>query len=91
MDLISIFALIILIISIGTLLVGVAAYVAFKIRQARGPLPVVHGHEHAVTELMFLEPYSPTTGARAAEGGLTASDAKVFSPSARTLKNSQRT
>jgi hypothetical protein len=60
MDLISIFALIILIISIGTLLVGVAAYVAFKIRQARGPLPVVHGHEHPVTELMFLKLYLPT-------------------------------
>ncbi|MEI8399550.1 MAG: hypothetical protein WCG12_01975 [Alcaligenaceae bacterium] len=65
MDLISIFALIILIISIGTLLVGVAAYVAFKIRQSRGPLPVVHGHEHPVTELMFLKPYSPTARDRA--------------------------
>ena len=61
MDLISIFALIILIISIGTLLVGIAAYVAFKIRQGRGPLPIVHGHEHPVTELMFLKPYVPTT------------------------------
>jgi hypothetical protein len=90
MDLISIFALIILIISIGTLLVGVAAYVAFKIRQARGPLPVVHGHQHPVNELMFLKQYEPTVGVQAAKSPLTASDATVFSPSANTLKNSQR-
>ena len=87
MDLISIFALIILIISIGTLLVGVAAYAAFKIRQARGPLPVVHGHEHPVTELMFLKPYAPTPSGYAAESRVVASDAKRLSPSASTLNN----
>jgi hypothetical protein len=87
MDLISIFALIILIISIGTLLVGVAAYAAFKIRQARGPLPVVHGHEHPVTELMFLKPYVPTSGAHAADSRVGASDAKRLSPSASALNN----
>jgi hypothetical protein len=77
MDLISIFALIILIISIGTLLVGVAAYVAFKIRQSRGPLPVVHGYEHPVNELMFLKHYDPTAGAQAAKSPLAVSNAKA--------------
>ena len=36
MDIVSIFALVILVLSIFTLLVGVAAYLAFKIRQTRG-------------------------------------------------------
>jgi hypothetical protein len=88
MDLISIFALIILIISIGTLLVGVAAYAAFKIRQARGPLPVVHGHEHPVTELMFLKLYVPTPVGHSAESHVGASDAKRLSSSASALNNS---
>jgi hypothetical protein len=88
MDLISIFALIILIISIGTLLVGVAAYVAFKIRQARGPLPVVHGHEHPVTELMFLKAYVPTSVDRAVEGRPEVLDTPGLSSSARALHNS---
>jgi heme/copper-type cytochrome/quinol oxidase subunit 2 len=58
MDLISIFALIVLIISIGTLIVGIAAYIAFKIRQSRGPRSKIHGSEQHVTELMFLTPYT---------------------------------
>ena len=87
MDLFSIFALIILIITIGTLLVGIAAYVAFKIRQARGPLPVVHGHEHPVTELMFLKPYFPTPGAQAAKRPANASKEEVRSSTARPSKN----
>jgi hypothetical protein len=59
MDIVSIFALIILLISIGTLMIGVAAYIAFKVRSARGPKPIIHGHEHPVDELMFLKPYVP--------------------------------
>ena len=88
MDLISIFALIILIISIGTLLVGVAAYAAFKIRQARGPLPVVHGHEHPVTELMFLKPYVPTPVAQATKRHAVALNEDGLSSTASALKNS---
>ena len=87
MDLISIFALIILIISIGTLLVGVAAYVAFKIRQARGPLPVVHGHEHPVTELMFLKLYVPTATIQVTKGRATALDEDGLSTTASASKN----
>ena len=59
MDIVSIFALIILLISIGTLMIGVAAYIAFKVRAARGPKPIIHGHEHPVDELMFLKPFMP--------------------------------
>lgn len=87
MDLISIFALIILIISIGTLLVGVAAYVAFKIRQARGPLPVVHGHEHPVTELMFLKPYIPIPVDHVEKGLVISSNEEGRSTTASALKN----
>lgn len=86
MDLFSIFALIILIITIGTLLVGIAAYVAFKIRQARGPLPIVHGHEHPVTELMFLKPYFPTTGAQAAKSPANPSKEEALSSTASPFK-----
>lgn len=85
MDLISIFALIILIISIGTLLVGVAAYAAFKIRQARGPLPVVHGHEHPVTELMFLKRYMPQSGSLGAKAPSTGSPKNDASSTASSL------
>jgi len=59
MDIVSIFALIILLISIGTLMIGVAAYIAFKVRSARGPKPIIHGHNDPVDELMFLKPYLP--------------------------------
>jgi hypothetical protein len=88
MDLISIFALIILIISIGTLLVGVAAYVAFKIRQARGPLPVVHGHEHPVTELMFLKQHMPGSGSDGSKALGTRLNENDASPSASSLNKS---
>lgn len=88
MDLISIFALIILIISIGTLLVGVAAYVAFKIRQARGPLPVVHGHEHPVTELMFLKLYVPMATTQVTKRRATALDEDGLSSTTSASKNS---
>lgn len=88
MDLISIFALIILIISIGTLLVGVAAYAAFKIRQARGPLPVVHGHEHPVTELMFLKPYFPAPADPKAKSPVSALNESDRSATSSPLSNS---
>ncbi|WP_108646205.1 hypothetical protein [Polynucleobacter rarus] len=59
MDIVSIFAIVILLISIGTLMIGVAAYIAFKVRSARGPKPIVHGYDNPVDELMFLKPYVP--------------------------------
>jgi hypothetical protein len=59
MDIVSIFAIVILLISIGTLMIGVAAYIAFKVRSDRGPKPIVHGHDNPVDELMFLKPYVP--------------------------------
>ena len=59
MDVVSIFALIILILSIITLLVGVAAYLAFKIRQSRGRSVKVHGGSDADSEAIFLKRYRP--------------------------------
>ena len=59
MDVVSIFALIILILSIFTLLVGVAAYLAFKIRQSRGKSVKVHGGSDAEPEAIFLKRYQP--------------------------------
>ena len=58
MDIVSIFA-VILILSIFTLLVGVAAYLAFKIRQSRGKAVKVHGGSEAEPEAIFLKRYRP--------------------------------
>lgn len=65
MDIVSIFALVILVLSIFTLLVGVAAYLAFKIRQTRGKSVKVHGNQEAEPEAIFLKRYQP--GATATE------------------------
>ncbi len=59
MDIVSIFALVILVLSIFTLLVGVAAYLAFKIRQTRGKSVKVHGNQEAEPEAIFLKRYQP--------------------------------
>ena len=59
MDIVSIFALIILVLSIFTLLVGVAAYLAFKIRQSRGKSVKVHGGSDTEPEAIFLKRYVP--------------------------------
>lgn len=59
MDIVSIFALVILVLSIFTLLVGVAAYLAFKIRQSRGKSATVHGNTDAEPEAIFLRRYQP--------------------------------
>ena len=60
MDLISILATVILITTIGTLVIGVAAYIAFKLRDKRRPkrkdTTVVEGGEfHPI----FLKRYLP--------------------------------
>ena len=61
MDLISLLATVILITTLGTLVVGVAAYAAFKLRDKRKPRrrdPTVdNGGEH---EPIFLRRYTPT-------------------------------
>lgn len=61
MDLISVLATVILITTIGTLVVGVAAYAAFKLRDKRRPKrndPTAGaGGEH---QPIFLQRYAPT-------------------------------
>lgn len=64
MDIVSIFALVILVLSIFTLLVGVAAYLAFKIRQTRGKSVKVHGGTEAEPEAIFLKRYKPGGSSR---------------------------
>ena len=60
MDLISLLATIILITTLGTLVVGVAAYAAFKLRDKRKPRKgdptVKQDGEH---EPIFLQRYAP--------------------------------
>ena len=61
MDLISLLATVILITTIGTLVVGVAAYAAFKLRDKRKP----KRHDSTITDdgehqPIFLERYVPT-------------------------------
>ncbi len=61
MDLISVLATVILIVTIGTLVVGVAAYAAFKLRDSRRPKRKdPHADAAGVHKPIFLQPYSPT-------------------------------
>jgi hypothetical protein len=61
MDLISVLATVILIVTIGTLVVGVAAYAAFKLRDNRRPKRKdVHTAADGVHKPIFLQPYTPT-------------------------------
>lgn len=67
MDLISILATVILITTIGTLVVGVAAYIAFKLRDKRKPKrkdPTAE--EHGEMQAIFLKRYVPVKQANAA-------------------------
>ena len=64
MDLISILATVILATTIGTLIVGVGAYAAFKLRDSRKPKAKKTGDASAIDaskEPIFLKRYIPET------------------------------
>lgn len=66
MDLISILTTVILATTIGTVIVGVAAYAAFKLRDKRKPKAKQKsedGQDTQVQEAIFLKPYEPTIAA----------------------------
>lgn len=60
MDLVSLLSIVILVTTIGTMAVGVAAYIAFKLRDKRKPRK---GRDNAgsaaLQEPIFLKPYLP--------------------------------
>ena len=63
MDLISLLATVLLVTTIGTLVVGVAAYVAFKLRDKRRPdRTTLSRAEGDSLEPIFLERYNPEAG-----------------------------
>ena len=67
MDLISILATVILVTTIGTMVVGVGAYVAFKVRDKRKPSKKRNDDTLDVTdqsEPIFLKRYIPTPTVR---------------------------
>lgn len=64
MDLISILATVILATTIGTVMIGVAAYIAFKLRDKRKPKARVEGEvdglpQNTIYEPIFLSRYVP--------------------------------
>lgn len=62
MDLISILATVILVTTIGTTVVGVGAYAAFKLRDKRKPKPKSAGNtgeNNGLQEPIFLKRYLP--------------------------------
>jgi heme/copper-type cytochrome/quinol oxidase subunit 2 len=64
MDLISILTTVILATTIGTVIVGVAAYAAFKLRDKRKPKAKAkseNGEASPAQEAVFLKPYDPTS------------------------------
>ncbi len=64
MDLISILATVILVTTIGTMVVGVGAYAAFKLRDKRKPSKARGDATLNVTGLLepvFLKPYIPAS------------------------------
>ena len=64
MDLISILATVILATTIGTLIVGVGAYAAFKLRDSRKPKTKKNENSSAgsaIKEPIFLKRYIPET------------------------------
>jgi hypothetical protein len=66
MDLISILATVILVTTIGTTVVGVGAYAAFKLRDKRKPAPRKAGGDgraDATREPIFLKRYVPKSAA----------------------------
>ncbi len=65
MDLISILATVILITTIGTLIVGVGAYAAFKLRDKRKPTGKKTSDAKNSEEAIFLKRYVPGAAADA--------------------------
>lgn len=63
MDLISILATVILITTIGTLIVGVGAYVAFKLRDKRKPTGKKTSDAQNLEQAIFLKRYVPGSDA----------------------------
>lgn len=65
MDLISILATVILVTTIGTMIIGVGAYAAFKLRDKRKPKSKAvdddPDHKKIVNEPIFLKRYVPET------------------------------
>lgn len=64
MDLISILATVILITTIGTMVVGVGAYAAFKLRDKRKPTKARGDatlNSTGLQEPVFLKPYTPAS------------------------------
>jgi len=61
MDLVSVLATVILVTTIGTMVVGVGAYVAFKLRDKRKPAKGKSsvGQGAGLQEPIFLKPYTP--------------------------------
>ena len=73
MDLISILATVILATTIGTVMIGVAAYVAFKLRDKRKPKAKIAGEEDGLSqsttyEPIFLSRYVPESSTVAESG-----------------------
>jgi hypothetical protein len=71
MDLVSILATVILITTIGTMVVGVGAYLAFKLRDKRKPTKKKVDDTMDVkanVEPVFLKPYVPSKPASSAPG-----------------------
>jgi hypothetical protein len=74
MDLISILATVILATTIGTVMIGVAAYVAFKLRDKRKPKAKIAGEDDRLPqgtayEPIFLSRYVPESPPTTAESG----------------------
>jgi len=65
MDLISILATVILITTIGTMIVGVGAYAAFKLRDKRKPAGKKTSDAKNSEEAIFLKRYVPGAASQA--------------------------
>ena len=59
MDLLSILATVILFTTVGTLMVALAAYAAYKLREKRKPVKKARVAGQEDLEPMFLQPYIP--------------------------------
>lgn len=59
MDLISILATVILVTTVGTTVVGIGAYAAFKLRDKRKPARKAVGPDEGPQEVVFLKRYTP--------------------------------
>lgn len=65
MDLVSILATVILVTTIGTMIIGLGAYFAFKLRDKRKPTKKKSDEtldDTGPVKPIFLRPYTPTNG-----------------------------